>query len=353
MYFVLNPSACVHAAEKREWEAFVYEVEDVSVCTLLILWPIARPSFSLIQEEFEYGRSDGDWSYFRDVIKQVIVNWALRVAVFASIVAQIMIPITVFVLQYQAYDLGFCPNTAEDGKRMLMLGIGLIYFPRLLIPNAAKMHSGEARKKAATDTTQNQSDFRIYPRSVERMIEPRIGSLLDFCLSCDQVMSYVYEPLVYMLNLWLVFVTDDELEMVLNALAMEFIMKVDEEFKEQLIRFIKAKGLDLTNLKAANRLQNDTLSGPPLLLHLRRLAEQQPATSGIEDWRSGFGFGTALPNPRCHFSKLKPDGLIAGGDLCTPRLHPANHCKSPHAPVTWILKVQSTPPPLAAKNFLT
>jgi hypothetical protein len=58
-----------------------------------------------------------------------------------------------------------------------------------------------------------------------------IFGVIRFYLLPDPFMNMMYETLVYLLNLWLVFVTKKPLNMVLNALAMEFILRLDNEMK--------------------------------------------------------------------------------------------------------------------------
>eukprot|EP00961_Rhodomonas_salina_P037697 506871-Rhodomonas_salina.1 len=123
-----------------------------------------------------------------------------------------------------------------------------------------------------------------------RAIEPNIGSNLDFCVGVDNFMDFVYEPLVYMLNLWLVFITDDEVDMVLNALAMEFILKVDNQLKGDLLSYLNAGLIDTDRLNEANRAKWERYSGEDVSL------------------RSCLG---------------------------NPRWHPANYA---HAPFTYFLK---------------
>ena len=50
-------------------------------------------------------------------------------------------------------------------------------------------------------------------------------------------MNVVYEGALYLLNLWLIFITEDATDIVLNALAMEFVMKLDDDFKQEYFRF--------------------------------------------------------------------------------------------------------------------
>ena len=44
-------------------------------------------------------------------------------------------------------------------------------------------------------------------------------------------MNLMYESLVYLLNLWIVFTETDGFTIILNALALEFILKLDDDMK--------------------------------------------------------------------------------------------------------------------------
>jgi hypothetical protein len=45
--------------------------------------------------------------------------------------------------------------------------------------------------------------------------------------------------LVLCVNLFMIFITDNEIDMVLNSLALEFILHVDEELKAFLFEILK------------------------------------------------------------------------------------------------------------------
>ena len=49
----------------------------------------------------------------------------------------------------------------------------------------------------------------------------------NFAPCVDYFMSTVYELVVYLLNLWLVFLAKEPLDMVLNALALESVLRLD------------------------------------------------------------------------------------------------------------------------------
>ena len=68
-------------------------------------------------------------------------------------------------------------------------------------------------------------------------------------------MSIVYEGALYLLNLWLIFITEDATDIVLNALAMEFVMKLDDDFKQEYFKF---------NARCVARIFKDKLHQHPM-----------------------------------------------------------------------------------------
>ena len=60
----------------------------------------------------------------------------------------------------------------------------------------------------------------------------QFDSVLGLYAMADHIMMQgLFEALVYVFNLYLVFKTSEPLEMVLNMLALEFMVKIDNEFK--------------------------------------------------------------------------------------------------------------------------
>ena len=52
---------------------------------------------------------------------------------------------------------------------------------------------------------------------------------------CDRFMSFVYEPLAYLVNLWYVFLQPDTYTIVFSATALQFILDLDDLFKAMFI----------------------------------------------------------------------------------------------------------------------
>jgi hypothetical protein len=76
-----------------------------------------------------------------------------------------------------------------------------------------------------------------------------LGQMVGYKL--DLYMNTGYVCLLYTLNLFILFTTDDVIEMMLNAMAVEFVLKMDEEFAstdwwDPDKRWIRAGALELT-----------------------------------------------------------------------------------------------------------
>lgn len=98
-----------------------------------------------------------------------------------------------------------CPGGASTSARITMLLIAFIYVYRATI-NAVVLWNSQ-------DMLSIKSPLLFY-------------GMFDFFL-----MQVIYEVAVYMLNLWLILLTENPLDMVLNSVALEFITQLDTEFK--------------------------------------------------------------------------------------------------------------------------
>lgn len=131
------------------------------------------------------------------------------------IVVQLVIPIFVFVDKERDYDEGTCPKTADNANRALAFFVGAIYLTKLTFLFVRKLQEGG-----------NAAPLK----------EDRKGGILQLYVECDRFMNIVYESVVYLLNMWIVFITPEALDMVLNSLAMEFILQLDDEVKTIYIK---------------------------------------------------------------------------------------------------------------------
>ena len=127
------------------------------------------------------------------------------------------------VIEY--YD-SLCPGGAAFNQKLTMLLITFIYFVRISM-NASYLAVNVGKENNVED-------------------ESSIAWVGLFDLLGMQV---IYENLVYLLNLWLVFQTESPLEnMILNAVALEFVTTLDTEFKGRFFDMFPAINGQLTEL---------------------------------------------------------------------------------------------------------
>ena len=149
--------------------------------------------------------------------------------------SQLTIPLALLLSQLETYDGGFCPNTGTRNEKILMFSIATMYTARSTLVFYSKyeqwgslafLHSNECMPVQAIEII-SRWELRI-PMSI-----------LNWWGQIDDFMNVQYEGLLYLLNLWLVFISQTSIDMVLNSLAMEMVMKLDDEFKEY---YFKANG---------------------------------------------------------------------------------------------------------------
>jgi len=186
----VSPTTPVTTKEwtKHEWKSYVLGHSDIGLITVA------------------YMHTEPDW----------VRAYYVRFLLCLVIVAQLVIPIIVFLDSIDDYSAGFCPRGAGVKTRILAFFIGGIYMAKLNFLFGKKMF--EALEKAALSNTDSGS------------------SMAQLCVTGDLLMNTGYEAMVYILNLWIVFLTPQALDMVLNALAMEFILLLDDEIKEDYVR---------------------------------------------------------------------------------------------------------------------
>ena len=128
------------------------------------------------------------------------------------IIAQLMIPVLLLMYSVDNSEIEiFCPNSAGGISRAVAFALGCIYQVRIMLLLGSKpSESAEAKEGKAT-------------------------LRLQLSLLFDSFMNFFYELCVYFINLWIVFITSDPLNMVLNALALKFVLQLDDVAKERYI----------------------------------------------------------------------------------------------------------------------
>ena len=131
--------------------------------------------------------------------------FALPILVFAS---QWLLYISLMSREVRIFDGEICPNKANLENKLMMMGIGIIYFVR---------------------------SFFIWDNLTTRISLRKTNRIDTVCAILDNFQEFLFNIIVYTANLWIIFAENDIQNMILNSLAMEFLMTLDNEFEESYI----------------------------------------------------------------------------------------------------------------------
>ena len=131
-------------------------------------------------------------------------------------------PILVFIGQWLLYGAlvadevksfngTICGNTDTIENKMMISGISIIYFVR---------------------------SFFLWDNITNSISLKKMNKVDSFTSILDTFQEFAFTLVVYGANIWVVFVEEDIQNMILNSLAMEFLMVLDNEFEELYFQYV-------------------------------------------------------------------------------------------------------------------
>jgi hypothetical protein len=175
----------------------------------------------------------GMFSLFKYHLRKGYMNTELKKSnkVYCSHIFSLLfaLPIIVFISQWVLYtsllvheinvfDGNYCPNTSSFENKLMMCGIGLIYFVR---------------------------SFFIWDNLTTRIGLKKMHRVDSISVILDTFQEFLFNIIVYAANLWIIFAEDDIQNMILNSLAMEFLMTLDNEFEELYFKYLPGAAEDI------------------------------------------------------------------------------------------------------------
>ena len=175
----------------------------------------------------------GMFSLFRYHLTKGYLNEELKKTnkVYCSHIFSLMfaLPILVFMSQWILYgallsnevkkfDGNYCPNNNSLENKLIMAGIGVIYFVR---------------------------SFFIWDNLTTRIGLKKTNRVNSINAILDTFQEFLFNVIVYGANIWIIFVEQDILNMILNSLAMEFLMQLDNEFEELYFKHMPGSAEDI------------------------------------------------------------------------------------------------------------
>ena len=120
--------------------------------------------------------------------------------------------------QSRSYNAGFCPDTADWEGKLLMASISLFYFIK---------------------------SFFLWDNIVDRTHRKKMIPSTSYIVMLDTFQEFGFNLLVYLTNLWIIFATDDFMDMFFNIIAMEFLMEMDNEFQRAYFTYLPGVAVDI------------------------------------------------------------------------------------------------------------
>ena len=154
---------------------------------------------------------------------------ALPILVF---IAQWLMYIALIANEVQNFDGDWCPNNSEWYQKAMMCGVALIYFTK---------------------------SFNIWDNLTKRTKLNKVYPCLDIWVMMDTFQEFVFNIFVYGANIWIVFVDNDIQNMILNSMAMEFLMQLDNEFEEYYFRLLPHAATDIYDNVFVTSVENRKL----------------------------------------------------------------------------------------------
>ena len=146
--------------------------------------------------------------------------------------AQWFMYIALIANEYSNFDGDWCPNKASWYQKMMMCGVSLIYFTK---------------------------SFNIWDNLTKRTKLNKVYPCLDAWVMMDTFQEFIFNLFVYGANMWIIFVDDDIQNMILNSMAMEFLMQLDNEFEEYYFKLLPHAAVDIYDNVFVTTVENRKL----------------------------------------------------------------------------------------------
>ena len=177
--------------------------------------------------------SFGMFSLFKYHIKRGYLNKELKKTnkIFCSHIFSLIfaLPVLIFIGQWLLYialiihennkfDGELCSGDGSFENKLMISGISIVYFAR---------------------------SFFIWDNITNSISLKKMNRVNSVSSILDTFQEFSFCLLVYGANIWVVFVEDDMQNMILNSLAMEFLMMLDNEFEELYFQYLPGAADDI------------------------------------------------------------------------------------------------------------
>lgn len=175
----------------------------------------------------------GMFSLFKYHLKRGYLNKELKKTnkVYCSHIFSLFLglPILIFIGQWllfsalisyeiHSFDGNYCSSKDTIENKLMICGISIIYFAR---------------------------SFFLWDSLTSSIGLAKMNRVNSFTSIIDTFQEFAFNLFVYGANIWVVFIDTDIRNMILNSLAMEFLMILDNEFEELYFRYLPGAAEDI------------------------------------------------------------------------------------------------------------
>ena len=181
---------------------------------------MASPSFgmfSLFKYHIQRGYQNQELKKENKILLSHIFSllFALPILVFLG---QWMLFFALIINESKNYAGTVCPNEGDLSNKLMICGTALIYFAR---------------------------SFFLWDGLTDSLNLSKINKVDSYTAILDTFQEFSFSLVVYGANLWIVFFEYDIQNMILNSLAMEFLMVLDNEFEEFYFKYLPGAAEDI------------------------------------------------------------------------------------------------------------
>ena len=101
--------------------------------------------------------------------------------------------------------------------------------------------------------------FGMWDNLVDRSRRKRMIPSNSYIVILDSLQEYGFNLLVYLANLWIVYKEEDLINMLLDSLALEYLMILDNQFKEMYFSYLPKAANDIFDNEFVTYSQNKVL----------------------------------------------------------------------------------------------
>lgn len=187
--------------------------------------------FSFFYYHWKTGRNNKQLTD-RNVVycSHIFSYWsALPIMVFIS---QWTMYIALVIYIYEHTDNTVCPNESPLDQKLLLFGISILYYVK---------------------------SFGMWDNVVDRSRRKRMIPSNSYIVIIDSLQEYGFNLLVYLANLWIVYYETSLINMLLDSLALEYLMILDNQFKEMYFSYLPMAANDIFDNEFVTYSQNKVL----------------------------------------------------------------------------------------------